>query len=111
MHWRTIYCVLRESAAEFGKDNVPRLGAALAYYSIFSIAPLLIIAIAIASLLFGKTAAQGEIMDQIQGTVGPDAARAVQDMLQATDRDGGSLTATIVGIGLLFFGASAVFVQ
>jgi membrane protein len=108
---RAIYDVLKASFRDFIADKVPRLGAAVAYYSIFSIAPLLVIAIGIASLIFGEQAAQGEIRGQIEGTVGPSAGRAVQDILHATDRQSGGVTATIVGLVVLLFGGSSVFVQ
>jgi membrane protein len=111
MSWRAIYDVLKHSFYQFNEDKVSRLGAALAYYSMFSIAPLLLIALGIASLIFGKQAAEGELLEQIIGTVGPNAGHAVQDMLEATYLAGGGLTATIVGVVVLFLGASGVFVQ
>src|SRR5262249_55244063 len=111
MWFRTVIDVVKEAFSDFSEDKVPRLGAALAYYSIFSLAPLLIIAIGIASLLFSEQAAHGEIMGQIENTIGSNAARAVQDMLEASKQDGSGSTATIIGGIVLLFGASGVFVQ
>src|SRR5262245_29896213 len=111
MQLRAVYELIKESARDFSEDKVPRLGAALAYYSIFSLAPLLIIAIGIASMIFGEQAARGEILGQIEGTIGTSAATAVQDMLRAARQDGGGIAATIVGAIVLLFGASGVFVQ
>src|SRR5262249_43240928 len=108
--WRLIYGALKGSVRDFSQDNVSRIGAALAYYSILSIAPLLVIAVGMAGLIFGEQAARGEILDQIEGTVGPGAGRAVQDMLRTMYQDGSSVAATIVGVFLLLFGASRVFV-
>ena len=111
MQWRTVRDALVSSFRGFSEDKISRLGAALAYYGIFSMAPLLVIAIGIASMVFGQQAAQGELLNQIEGTVGADAGQAVQDMLRSTDRGGGSVAATIVGVVLLLFGASGAFVQ
>jgi membrane protein len=88
---------------------VPRMGAALAYYTIFSLAPLLVIAISIAGLAFGREAAQGEIMGQIQGLIGRDGAKAIQTMVQSADKPAHSTIASALGILALFVGASGVF--
>ena len=111
MQWHLIYGALKSSGRCFSQDKVSRTGAALAYYSIFSMAPLLVIVLGIASLIFGERAAKGEILDQIGGMLGPSAGQAVQDMLRTTHREGGSIAATIAGVVLLLFGASRVFVQ
>lgn len=111
MNLRSAWDMLRQTYDEWSADKAPRLGAALAYYTAFSLAPLLVIAIAVASLVFGERAAQGEIVKQIEGTIGPKAAEAIQDMLKNTHASGGSVLATIVGFVLLFFGASGVFVE
>jgi membrane protein len=62
-----IFAILKEAASDWMEDQAPTLGAALAYYTVFSLAPLLIIAIAIAGLVFGREAAQGQIFDQLRG--------------------------------------------
>jgi hypothetical protein len=92
--------------AQWGKDKVPRMAAALAYYTIFSLAPLLIITISIAGLVFGQKAAQGEIVAQIQGMIGADSAKAIEAMLQsAAQKPAPGLLASIVGIFTLLLGS------
>jgi membrane protein len=87
------------------------MGAALAYYTVFSLAPLLLIAIGIASAVFGEEAAGGKIVEQIEQTVGTPAARAIQEMLKHTHESSGHALPTVVGILVLLFGASGVFVE
>jgi membrane protein len=111
--WRPkpIYELLKATYAEWSKDKVPRMGAALAYYTIFSLAPLLVIAIAIAGFVFGPDAVQGRITAQIQGLVGPDSAHAVQTMIQSAHKPAHGVLATIFGVAVLLLGASGVFAE
>jgi membrane protein len=111
--WRpkAIFQLLRRTYSEYSKDKVPRMGAALAYYTIFSLAPLLVIAIAIAGFVFGAEAVQGQIMGQIQGLVGSESARAVQTMIQSAHKPAHGVIATIFGIAILLLGASGVFTE
>jgi membrane protein len=94
---------------EWDEDNVPRLAAALSYYTIFSLAPLLVIAIAISGLVFGREAAQGEIVGEIRGLVGENAAQAIQDAIANAGKLGTSVVAGVIGILMLLFGATGVF--
>jgi membrane protein len=87
------------------------MGAALAYYTIFSLAPLLIIAVAVAGLAFGMEAARGEIVREIQGLVGRDGARAIQDMIQSARKPSHGVMGSVIGILVLFLGASGVFCE
>lgn len=104
--------LIKGTIAEWQEDNVPVLAAALAYYTVFSLAPLLLIAIAIAGLVFGEEAARGELVRQIQGLVGKEGAEAIQSMIQNAHKPGsGGTLATIIGVVLLMFGASGVFGQ
>jgi membrane protein len=105
----TIGTLLRDSAAAFLDDDVPSLGAALAYYTLFSIAPLLLIVLALAGAVFGDEAARGGLIGELRGLMGDDGARAVQALLQSVNRDGGSLPATIGGMLVLLVGATSVF--
>jgi membrane protein len=93
----------------FGNDNTFELGAALAYYTIFSIVPLLVVVIAISGLIAGPDAAEGRLFGQISGLVGADTALALQSMLGDAYLSGRSLKATIIGIVTLFIGATTVF--
>ena len=103
--------VFKETFKEFGEDKVPRLGAALAYYTIFSIGPLLLIAIAMAGIFFGQEAAQGRISDELGKLLGPRMAEAVEQMVAAAAKPKSGKIATIVGIVTLMLGASGVFGQ
>lgn len=94
----------------FAKDTF-EMGAALAYYTVFSIAPLVLIAISVAGMVFGEQAAQGRITEEIRGAAGDTIAQAIEKTLQSTRDAGGSTAASIIGIAILLFGASGVFVQ
>jgi len=101
--------MLRRSVVEWIDDQVPRRAAALTFYAGFSLAPLLLIAISIAGLVFGTDAVRGRVVEQLQGLLGPDAARAVETALKNTRTTGSSVLATIIGVATLFVGASGVF--
>ena len=104
--------LLKETFKEWQEDKASRLAAALAYYTAFSIAPLLVIAIAIAAIVFGEQAAQGQIATQLAALVGKEAAEAIQELLKSSSRQSGEgIIATAISIGLLFFGASNIFTQ
>lgn len=107
----SIVPLLKETVAEWMEDKVSRLAAALAYFTIFSIAPLLIIAISVAAIFFGEEAAQGQIVGQIQGLMGPEAAAAIESMIANANQMEGGVIASILGIVILLFGASGVFGQ
>ena len=106
---KAIYTLLKATYQEWSKYKVPRMGAALAYYTIFSLAPLLVIAISVAGIVFGDQAVQGEIVNQIQGLMGADAARAIQTMIQSAHKPAHQAIGTIIGLAILFLGASGVF--
>jgi membrane protein len=103
--------LLKSTFSEWNKDNVPRMSAALAYYTIFSLAPLLIIAIAVAGLFFGMRAAQGEITGQIEGLIGRDGAKTVETLIQSAYRPAHSAIASMIGVVALLLGASGVFCE
>jgi membrane protein len=108
---QTMWELLKTAYSEWSHDKAPRMSAALAYYSLFSVAPLLVIAVAMAGIVFGVQAAQGEIIDQIEGLLGWQGARAVQTLLESTHKPAHSLIATGLGLVALLFGASGVFVE
>jgi membrane protein len=109
---KTIFTLLKETVDEWNKDKASRLAAALAYYTVFSLSPLLIIAIAIAGAIFGEEAARGEIVGQIQGLIGKDGAKFVQTAIEsaAKPQQGGGF-ASAISVVVLLFGASGVFVE
>jgi membrane protein len=93
------------------KHDLPTLSAALAYYTVLSLAPLLILAVAIGGLLFGAQAARGQIVWEMRDLVGRQGAEAVQSMLQQARQPAAGIFATIVGLITLLIGASGVFAQ
>lgn len=103
--------LFKQTISEFSQDKVPRLGAALAYYTIFSLAPLLLIVIAIAGLVFGHDAAQNKIFEQLHGVLGANTAAGVQDMVKNAAKPKSGTVATILGVVTLLLGASGVFGQ
>jgi membrane protein len=105
------WALLKKAASDWRRDNAARLGAALSYYTLFSVAPLLIIAIAVAGLAFGREAAQGQIVGELQGLIGEAGARAVQDMVEASRRPEAGILATLIGICTLFLGATGAFAE
>lgn len=115
-HVCAFFCLRRKQLAELGletfnewsNDNVPRLGAALAYYSLFSLAPLLIVVIAVAGLAFGRQAAEGHIFWQIRDLVGKEGAEEIQKLIRSAWAPAKGIFATSIGIITLIFGASLV---
>lgn len=109
--WRRWWSLLKETASKWSGDRVPRLGAALAYYTVFSIVPLLVVIITVIGLVYGEEAARGYIIEQIASLVGPQSAAAIQDMLERAQRPATGILATIVAIATLLIGASGFFGQ
>ena len=103
--------LLSATYTKWTEDHAQGLGAALAFYAIFSLAPLLLIVIAIAGLVFGQEAAQGQIIGQIQGLVGEESAKAIQTMIEEARKPAAGIIATVLAIVLLFLGATGVFAQ
>jgi membrane protein len=102
--------LLKDTVSGWSSDNATRLSAALSYYAIFSIAPILIIVIAIVGLIFGHEAAQGQIAGQLQNWVGGNTASAVQSWVEAAGRSKSSgIWATIIGFAVLLLGATTFF--
>jgi len=92
-------------------DYAPSMGAALAYYTVFSIAPLLVIVIAVAALIFGQDAAQAAIMDQARGLIGENGAKAIEGMLASAQKPKQGMIASALGILLLLIGATTVLAE
>ncbi len=102
---------LREVVAEWQRDAALTLGAALAYYTLFAMAPLLVLVIAVAGLALGNAAAQGQIVAQIGGLMGPEGAKMIEEMIVRASRPAAGILATIVSLGTMMLGASGVFGQ
>ena len=104
----TAWSLARETMASWSDDYASSMGAALAYYTMFSIAPLLLIVISLAGLVFGEQAARGEILDQLQGLMGTEGAHAVQALLASVNHPKAGVLATLFGFGALVIGATTV---
>jgi membrane protein len=103
--------ILKTAAAEWVEDNAAQLGAALAFYSILSLAPLLLISVAIAASVFGPDTARNELMSQLNEMIGEQGAGAISMMLDHAQNPGSGIVATVLGLATLLFGASGVFAQ
>lgn len=106
-----LWTVLKAAFAGWWNDNVPRMGAALAYYTLIALAPILIVAIAVGGIVFGPEAVRGEIVGQIESLVGRDGALAVQAMLEGAAKSSSSIPATIIGVITFFVGATGAFLE
>ena len=111
IHLKAMWVLIKSATQSWVNDYAPSMGAALAYYTLFSIAPLLLIVIALAGLVFGRDAARGEILGQLRGLMGEESARAVQAMLEAANQPGKGVAATVIGVVFLLIGATSVFVE
>jgi membrane protein len=103
--------LFKKSGAAFNEDFAASMGAALAYYTTFSLAPVLIVVIAVAGLVFGQDAARGEIVYQLRGLIGDESAKAVQELLKSASQPGRSVIASVIGVGTLLIGATSVFAE
>ena len=106
---KSLWPLVKESVSQWSDDYAPSMGAALAYYTIFSIAPLIVIAVAVAGFAFGAEAARGEIFAQLRGMIGDDGAAAVQALVKSASEPGKGTFAAIVGVVTLLIGATTVF--
>jgi len=111
MYLRDIWPLIKETISDWSEDKAPRLSAALAYYTAFSLAPILVIAIAIVGLVFERGAVQESVVQQVGGLAGSAGADLIRTMLEASQNLGSNLLATIIGIVALIFGATGVFGQ
>lgn len=108
---KTWWTLLNDTFQKWSGDKAPRLGAALSYYTVFSLVPLLVLTIAIAGLVFGKEAAQHAMMEQIASLVGPQSAAAIQQMIDIAQKPSNGVVASLIAVGTLLLGASGVFAQ
>ncbi len=103
--------LVKSTFSAWSDDNVPRLGAALAYYTALSLAPLVVVVLAVAGLAFGKQAVQGELLWEIQSTVGKDGAAFIQQLIQSASHQQSGIIATVLALLTLFFGATTCVVE
>ncbi len=103
------WALVKRAGAAWVDDYAASMGAALSYYTVFSLAPLLLIVISIAGLVFGADAARGEIFGQLRGLMGDDAAKAIEGLLTSVSEPAQGVTATLIGLALVLIGATTVF--
>jgi membrane protein len=108
---RAAFDLLKGAFTDWLDDEAPRLGAALAYYTLFALAPLLVVAIAIAGLVFGQEAAQGRIVAELQGVVGQSGAEAVKGLIENSRKPATGIVASVLGLATLLLGAAGAFVE
>ncbi|WP_439686200.1 Ribonuclease BN [Cupriavidus oxalaticus] len=108
---RAAFELIRESINSWIDDYAPSMGAALAYYTVFSIAPLLMIVITVAGVIFGAEAARGEVVSELNGLIGAEGAQVVEDMLVAVSEPAASTITAIFGVVALLIGATTVFAE
>lgn len=106
---KSLWTMLRETTVDWSEDHAARLAAALAYYTVLSIAPMLVLAVAVAGLVFGEDAARGQIAAQVGAVVGPEAGVAIQTIIANAKTPNAGIAGTVVGVAVLLFGASGVF--
>jgi membrane protein len=105
----TLMVLLRQAGAAWLADNAPRFGASLAFYTLFSLAPVLIVAVSVAGFVFGEKAAQGEIVRQFQGLMGTQGATAIETILQSTNRPVLGVFTSMFALLAILVGASGAF--
>jgi len=107
LSWR----ILKRTGENFSEDDCMKLAASLSYYTIFAVAPLLIIIISIVGSIFGRAAVQGKVYTQIQSLVGSDAALQIQEIIANVQNSHNTTIGTIIGIIILFIGATGIFTE
>jgi len=111
MNLKVIWILLKETVAEWQKDKAAILAAALAYYTVFSLAPLLILVIAIAGFAIGQEAAQDRLIGEVQNLIGAEGAASVQSLIQNSYQPKSGILPSILAIATLIFGATTAFAQ
>ena len=109
MIFKHIYDLCKKAVMAWVDDFAPSMGAAISYYTVFSLAPLLVIVIAVAGAVFGRDAVQGQIVGQLSGLIGKDGATAVQGLIKSASDPGRGLVAGIISFVVLVIGATTVF--
>ncbi len=111
MHFKLFYRLAKQSVNAWIDDYAPSMGAAISYYTVFSIAPLLIIVIAVAGLVWGRDAVQGEIVAQLTGLIGQEGAVGVQALIESANKPAKGVVATLISVVVLLVGATTVFAE
>ena len=111
VHFKHFYALGKKSVSAWVDDYAPSMGAAISYYTVFSIAPLLLIVIAVAGFVWGRDAVQGEIVGQLSGLIGREGAMGVQALIENANKPTKGLVATAISIVVLVIGATTVFAE
>lgn len=111
MNLKNIFTLLKDTFQAWKEDKASRLGAALAYYTIFSIGPLLLVIIAIVGFILGKSATEGNLVGTISNVVGEQGAQVIQDAVKNAGKPGAGIIASVIGVVTLLLGASGIFGQ
>jgi membrane protein len=109
MNYKTIWSILSQTFSAWNEHEAPRLGAALAFYTILSLAPLVILVIAIVALIFGDSTAQNQLLGQAESMIGHEGSAVVKGMIEHAQKPATGTFASIIGVITLLFGASGVF--
>lgn len=111
MRFKHFFDLVKDSVTAWMDDEAPSMGASVAFYTIFSIAPLLLIVIAVAGAVWGEDAVRGEIMSQVSGLVGREGAQGVETLLKGADEPKQGAIATLISVVVLTVGATTVFAE
>ncbi len=109
--FREVWRLLRQTYNDWVEDKAPELGAALAFYTALSIAPLMVITLAIVAYFLGEEVASGQLVGQVRGLVGQDGGQTVEQMITSAEKPAQGAVASLLGFATLLFGASGVFGQ
>jgi membrane protein len=109
--WDEIRWILGESFGEWNKHKAPRLGAALAFYTLLSITPLMLVVVPVMGLVLGNTIAESDLIQQMQDLVGSAGGKAIQGLLDGAKSTTHGIIATVIGLLTLLFGASGVLIE
>ncbi|ANN76530.1 YihY/virulence factor BrkB family protein [Bordetella flabilis] len=111
MHIKRFFGLVKQAVSAWLDDYAPSMGAAIAFYTVFSLAPLVIIVIAVAGFFWSREAVQGQLFEQINALVGPDGAKAVESVVQGAQEPTQGMVATIISVIVLVVGATTVFAE
>jgi membrane protein len=111
MNFKHFYDLLKKSVNAWIDDYAPSMGAAISYYTVFSIAPLLLIVISVAGLVWGREAVQGEIVNQLSGLLGREGATGIQALIESANKPAKGIIATVISVFVLIIGATTVFAE
>jgi membrane protein len=111
MNYKNTWTILRQSFSAWSKHEAPTLGAALAFYTILSLAPLVVLVVSIVALIFGRSTAQHELLGQVQSLIGQQGSEAVKGIIDHAQKPASGIFASIISVITLLFGASGVFGQ